>query len=547
MSLCGPQVLRFAIDDLKVSITHHKLLLYASLILGVALVEGVLRYFMRRILIGISRDIEFDLRNDLFSKLLRLPRPFYDAYPTGDIMNRCSSDVNSVRMLLGPGIMYSINTLAIFSIGIVMMFRIDVRLTVLSLIPLPLSTIVVYFFSRRIYSSYHRVQEYFSDVTTYLQENFSGVRLLRAYGCFPSRRSRFACMMDSYITINRRLIATWGLFYPMMGMLGGLGGLVVLLYGGSLVISGRITLGAFVAFSIYLAMLAWPMMSAGWVLNLFQRGAASQERLNVILDGRGVDTSSPGVVAVPSHPPGIEFRNLTFRYPGADSDALRSVSFHVPGGSIVGIVGRVGCGKSTLASILSRIYDPPAGSVFIDGRDITAIPLGDLRRLVTVVPQESFLFSETIAENIGMGGRTKDLMTLASIAGLDSDLRTFPQGLETLVGERGITLSGGQKQRVTIARALARGASVIIFDDSLSSVDVETENEILRGIQEHAGTHTLLIISHRISSIKTADLIAVFQDGELHEIGNHSDLIDRNGLYASLFHREEIEEELARL
>ncbi len=546
VSLAGPQVIRFAIDDLTAAVTGRKLVLYAAVILAIALVEGILRFLMRRILIGISRDIEFDLRNNLFEKLLTLPRTFSDAHPTGDIMNRCSSDVNAVRMLLGPGVMYSINTAAMFTLALFLMIRINPLLTGLVLLPLPVATVVVYFFSRKIHDYYRSVQEYFSDVSVFLQETFSGIRLLRAYGSLDPRQTRFGGMMEQYVVMNRRLIATWGLFYPAMGLLGGLGGVGILYFGGSLVIAGRISLGSFVAFSIYLAMLAWPMMSAGWVLNLIQRGAASMERLNLIFDAVGVEPAT-GAMSPSTGALDLEFRNLTFSYPGAASPALKAVSVAIPAGSMVGIVGKVGAGKSTLAAVLARVYDPPPGTVMVGGRDVSAIPPGELRRLVAVVPQDPFLFSETIADNIRMGGEDADPESHAAMAGLGADMESFPDRLATLVGERGITLSGGQKQRVTIARALARRAPIILFDDALSSVDVETEAAIIRNIQSLPGRHTLIVISHRISSIRDADLILAMMDGEIVEAGTHTDLIGRNGLYASLFRKEEIEAELATL
>ncbi|MEW6365051.1 MAG: ABC transporter ATP-binding protein [Acidobacteriota bacterium] len=544
VSLCGPQLLRFAIDDLKSAITPRKLAFYAALVLAIAAIEGILRFLMRRILIGVSRDVEYDLRNSLFQKLLRLPRRFYDAHPTGDIMNRCSSDVNSVRLLLGPGVMYSINTVAMFALALAIMFRIDVRLTLLALAPLPISTIVVYFFARRIHSHYLRVQEYFSEVSVFLQETFSGIRLLRAYDCGDSRQAQFDRMMGRYVDMNRGLITTWGMFYPIMGALGGLGGVVVLLYGGSEVIAGRITLGSFVAFSIYLMMLVWPMSSAGWVLNLIQRGAVSQQRLNHIFDAPELDQSPAGPAGGAVE---VELRRLSFAYPGERSDALRSVSFRIPAGSTVGIIGKVGCGKSTLAALLARVYDPPDGTVMVGGRDVNMIPLRELRQIVSLVPQDPFLFSETIAQNIRMGSESADLPSLLSTAGMDADIRLFPQGAETVVGERGIMLSGGQKQRVTIARALARQAPIIVFDDALSSVDVETEEEIMKKISELPGRHTLIIISHRISSIRRADAIVVMRDGEIAEMGSHEELMAAEGLYASMVQREEIEAELATM
>lgn len=546
VSLAGPQVLRHGIDDITVAITRQKLAFYAGLVVVVAAVEGLFRFLMRRVLIGISRDIEYDLRNDVFEKLLKLPRAFFDAHPTGDIMNRCSSDINSVRMLLGPGIMYSITTVTMFTLAVVLMVRIDAGLTVLALLPLPLSTVVVYFFSRRIHESYKKVQEYFGDVSVFLQETFAGIRLLRAYGAGEARERHFGQMMGRYVELNRGLISAWGLFFPFMGMLGGLGGVVVLYYGGSQVIAGRISLGSFVAFSIYVVMLAWPMMSAGWVLNVIQRGATSMERLNLILEATGVEGADwDGNVIGP--PPRIEMRDLTFSYPESPARrALASMSLTIPAGAFVGVVGKVGSGKSTLASLLTGLYTAPRGTLFIDGRDIKDISHAELRRLITIVPQDPFLFSETIAQNVQMGG-DGDIGRYTSMAGLDTDLAAFPHGLETLVGERGITLSGGQKQRVTIARALARRAPVIIFDDSLSSVDVETEAEILRSIATLPGAHTLIVISHRISSIRGADMIVTMKDGAVAEVGVHSELMERGGLYASLFRREELEAELAEM
>ena len=505
---------------------------------------------MRHFVIGISRHIEFDLRNDLFAHLQRLPLEYYQRTRTGEIMSRATNDLSAVRMMLGPGIMYMVNTVTVAAVSIACMLAISPRITFYSLLPLPLVSLAVWFFGERIHRRFERIQAQFADISARVQETLSGMRVIRAFTREAAEVEAFREMNREYVERNQRLIRVWGVFYPLLGFLSGLAALVALYAGGREVVRGRISLGSFVAFTVYLAMLNWPVVALGWVINLFQRGAASFRRLVDILE------VVPSIQSPPqAHRPGpgaprggeIELRNLTFSYPGADRPALRDVTLRVPAGSTVAMVGRTGSGKSTVLALLPRLFDPPPGTVFLDGVDVRRWDLEALRARLAIVPQDTFLFSATVAENIGYGverATREAIEAAARTARLDEDVSRFLSGYDTVVGERGITLSGGQRQRAAIARALLRDAPVLLLDDCLSSVDTHTEEAILTGLKPEMRRRTTLIVSHRVSAVREADLIVVLEEGAVVERGTHDGLLALDGRYAALCRRQELEEEL---
>jgi ATP-binding cassette subfamily B multidrug efflux pump len=549
IALTQPHVLKLAVDDLYRGVTSAKLARYALVLLGIAAAGGVFKYLMRHYVIGISRHLEFDLRNDLFAHLQTLPLEYYQRTRTGELMSRATNDLSAVRMMLGPGIMYMVNTVTVAAVSVVCMIAISPRLTFWSLLPLPLVSLTVWIFGERIHRRFERIQEQFAAISARVQENLSGIRVIRAFTREAAEVEAFREMNREYVERNQRLIRVWGVFYPLLGFLSGLAALVALYVGGREVVRGRISLGSFVAFTVYLAMLNWPVVALGWVINLFQRGAASFRRLCEILD------VTPSIQSPPTgHRPAagerggaIEFRNLTFSYPDADRPALCDFSLEIAAGRTVGLVGRTGSGKSTVLALLPRVFDPPPGTVFLDGIDVRAWDLGALRSRLAIVPQDTFLFSATVAENIGYGvehAAREAIEQVARTARLDDDVRGFPRGYDTTVGERGITLSGGQRQRAAIARALLRDAPVLLLDDCLSSVDTHTEEAILHGLKAEMRRRTALIVSHRVSAVREADLIVVLEHGAAVERGTHDSLLALQGRYAALCRQQELEEEL---
>lgn len=539
-----PLLIRAGIDSIAGRFHLPTLLGFCGLLVALAAVKGVFQYWMRVILIGISRDIEYDLRNDLFAHLLTLSPAFFARTRTGDIMARATNDLNAVRMMLGPGLMYWSETSLTFVLAVAVMSSVDWQLTLLALAPAPMVSLVVFWFGRLIHARFERLQEMFSDITSRVQESLAGVRVLRAYVQEDAELRRFEQLNRAYVSQSLRLARISGLFLPLLQALVGLTFLIVLWAGGVRVLAGRISLGTFVMFSTYMGMLIWPMIAMGWVVNLIQRGNASLGRIRQILAER------PGL-ATPARPrpiaekASIEFRDVSVLFPGVR--ALDRVNLKIAWGETVAIVGRTGSGKSTLVRLIPRLLDPDEGQLLLGGVDLRELSLPDLRRRIGMVPQETFLFSGTLADNIAFGLEQvseAEILRAAEQAGLGPDLAGFPQGIHTLIGERGLTLSGGQKQRTAIARAILRDPEVLILDDALSSVDTLTEERILAGLATLMRGRTTVLISHRVSTVRQADRIVVLDAGRIVEEGTHSELIAGGGYYADLYQKQLLEEEL---
>ena len=550
IQLLSPWVLKYAIDDLTVGVTRPKLAFYAALLLGIACIGGCFRFLMRRILIGASRDIEFDVRNAFYARLLEMPLAYYQARRTGDLMSRATNDLNAVRMMIGPAVMYSANTILVFIVAIILMVSIDARLTGMALLPLPLVSVSVWYFGDAIHKRFEKIQEQLSDVSAVVQEALAGVRVVRAYSQEAHEIDRFRAANLEYLRRNRVLIRLQGMFFPSMTFFLGIGSLLVLWLGSQEVIRGRITLGEFVAFNAYLVMLSWPMIAFGWVTNILQRGMASWKRMLEVLEAVP-EISDRDVTEAGRNAPlngSIEIRDLVFAYQGTHRTVLDRVSLRIGAGQTVALVGATGAGKSTLINLLARLHDPPPGTVFLDGVDVGEIPLHRLRGAIGFVPQEPFLFSSSIAENVALGTESADagqLHEAAAIARLDKDVESFPKGFGTIVGERGITLSGGQKQRTAIARAVMLNPRILVLDDALSAVDTYTEEEILARLRVFMRQRTSIIVSHRVSTVRHADLIVVLDNGRIVEQGHHDELVRRGGLYAELHQKQLLQEELA--
>jgi ATP-binding cassette subfamily B multidrug efflux pump len=538
-----PLVMRSGVDSLTRGLPPSVVVQFAALLVALALAKGLFQYWMRVIIIGVSRDVEYDLRNRLFSHLVTLSSNFYTKYRTGDIMARATNDLNAVRMMLGPGIMYWTETALTAVLAIAIMLWSDWRLTLIALIPAPLVTLVVVIFGRRIHDRFEKIQAMFSDISSRVQENLAGVRVVRAYTQEKAEMRKFEELNQQYIHHNIRLARLSGLFNPLLQALIALTFLLVLWVGGYRLLAHRITLGSFVMFNTYMGMLVWPMIAMGWVVNLIQRGTASWERIAQLLSERPAITGlSHGATPVRGE---IEFRDVEVSYPAGD--VLRKVNLRIPAGETVAIVGHTGSGKTTLVSLIPRQLDPVRGIITLDGVDIRGIDPEWLRRQIGFVPQETFLFSATLAENIAWGvenATQEQIERAAEIAGLGPDIAEFPKGFDTVVGERGITLSGGQKQRTAIARAILRDPPILILDDALSSVDTLTEERILTGLSDVMRGRTTILISHRVSTVRNATRIFVLEHGEIAEQGTHADLVLNGGYYADLYQKQLLEEEL---
>ena len=548
VKVASPLVLRHAVDDLAAKVSESTLLFYAGLLITLTLIQGVFLFTQRRLLINMSRDIEYDLRNDFYSHLQKLPFEFYQTHRTGDLMARATNDLSAVRMIVGPALMYSMNTVFAMTLLIPLMASINWRLTLFAFLSMPLVATATNYFSKRIHDRFEKVQEYFGTVSNRAQESLAGVRVIRAYTQEDAEIESFKGVNREFVNRNLKLIRLSGIFHPILQFFIGLGFIAVLWYGGHLVIGGKITIGEFVQFTLYLGLLVWPMIALGWVINIFQRGMASMGRMNNIMSIEPAIRDAPDSQRIDAIAGEIEFRDLTFTYSEAREPALKGINLKIEAGQTVAFVGGVGSGKSTLMNLVARLLDAEPGQVLIDGRSIREMPLSVLRASIGYVPQETFLFSETIAENVAFGVEhaTEEEIDRAAVeAGIADDIREFPGGFETLVGERGITLSGGQKQRTAIARALIRRPRILILDDALSSVDTYTEEKILGHLRRIMIGRTSLIVSHRVSTVKDADLIVVLDDGRIAERGNHDSLIEREGLYAELYEKQLLEEELA--
>lgn len=544
-AIIGPWILREAINHLQSSEgTGKALSFYASFLILMSLTEGTFRYLMRRILIGLSRLIEFDLRNDLFAHLQTLSASFYQHHSTGDLMARSTNDLSAVRAVLGPGIMYSINTVFTSVFVVCVLIGINARLALITLVPLVGVTLSVKFFGKRIHRRFETIQEQFSWLTTLTQENVAGIRVVKAYNQEQAFIRRFQDANNEYIGKNLALVRIWGIFQPLLAFLLGLSLVGLIWYGGLQVIQNTITLGDFVAFMAYLAMLTWPTIALGYVINVFERGSASMQRINYLFDSRPEieDTNSSSPVVPQGN---IQVSNLTFAY--NETPVLSDVSFDVKAGETVAIVGRTGSGKSTLVNLLGRLYPVEEGTISFDGIDINHIELKTLRKSIGHVPQDIFLFSDTIHGNIAFGkadSEYKEVENASRISNVLPEILDLPDQFATPVGERGITLSGGQKQRIAISRALLIDPTILILDDSLSAVDTHTEEQILRGLSSELAKRTAILISHRISTVRMADRILVLDQGELVEQGTHDELLGLDGYYANLYRMQLLRESL---
>ncbi len=542
-----PQILKDTINALQAG-TKSGYGAFALMILAAVFVQAVFLFLMRRVMIGVSRDIEYELRNDLYRHMQVLSSSYYNRMFTGDLMSRNNNDLSAVRMVLGPAIMYSVNTFFTFVFALSMMLRINWVLTLVALSPLPFVSWLVTRYGRVIHRRFKEVQEQFSHISTAVQENLSGIKVVKAFGREEKEVEDFKVANMKYLQMNRQLVKVWGILYPMVELLAGIGVLIVLWFGGRQVILGHLTLGEFVAFNSYLAMLIWPSIALGWVVNITQRGAASMARLNEVFEEEPEITDAEASQTMEDYRlrGKIEFKDISFKY-RQDSPVLSHVNFKIEPGTTVAFVGGTGSGKSSLLQLITRMYDPDEGEILIDDIPIQQIPLTRLRTQVGFVPQDSFLFSDTIAENIAFGidtRETEEIEEAARMASFEDEIESFPKRYETMIGERGITLSGGQKQRATIARALVKDPSILVFDDSFSNVDTYTEDRILQNLRSFRKGRTCIIVAHRISTIQDADWIFVLDQGRILEEGTHNDLLEQRGFYFALYQKQLIEEEL---
>ena len=543
-----PIAIKLSIDELSADFQMARLAQWVGLLVGIALIKAVFQYWMRWVLIRISRDIEYDLRNDLFSRLLLFSQQFYRSYRTGDLMSRATNDMEAVRLLLGPGIMYSAEFLVVFVGVLTVMSLTDWRLTLLVFIPIPAISLTVSFFGKRIHDRFQRVQEGYADMSSTVQEHLSNVRIVRAFAKQRIGMGHFREQNEALVGENLKLIRLWGRFYPLLEVLIGLTYVIVLWQGGRQVLGGSMTLGSFVMFMSFMTVLTWPLIGFGWVVNLVQRGTASLGRLNEIL------RQHPDVVD-PAGERGefvdirgdIEFQGVAYSYPGSSRPAVEDITLQIPAGQTVAILGRTGSGKTTVAHLVARLFDPQKGRVLVDGMDARELPLRSLRHAVGFVPQDTFLFGRSIRDNIAfgaLGSEDWEIAEAAEIAQIAAEVDSFPDRYETVLGEKGINLSGGQKQRVSIARALLANSRILILDDAASSVDAETEEQIIRNLETVMRNRTTLLITHRVSVARLAERIIVLEKGKIVEEGLHEDLLNARGRYYELSRKQQLEEEL---
>jgi ATP-binding cassette subfamily B multidrug efflux pump len=549
-----PLFIRAAVADMQHGLSMPKIEHDALRLLGVAAVSAVFLYLTRQIIIGASREIEYDIRNDIFSHLETQPPAFFQQHRTGDIMARSTNDLNAVRQLLGPAIMYSANTIVFTAIAIPIMIRMSPWLTLCACVPLPFASVLVQYFGARIHMRFERIQAMFSDISAQAEENFSGARLIRAFAQEEAEIAAFETANREYIRRSLFLARLMAMLWPTLEFVLGVSLMITLLVGGHQVLlhdrnpNMGMGLAQFSAYSVYMVQLIWPMIAIGWVVNLVQRGAASVTRIDAIMKQKAtIDDSDAKAELLHSPIAGsIEFRNLNFGYP-TGGDVLHGISLDIPAGSSLAIVGPTGAGKSTLVSLIPRLQDAAAGEVLIDGRPVREYPLATLRGAIGYVPQETFLFSDTIRENIAFGvpdASDAAIEAAARTAHIGTEILEFPDGFATVVGERGVTLSGGQKQRTAIARAILRDPRILILDDALASVDTYTEEQILSGMREQMQGRTTILIAHRVSTARNADRVAVLMDGRIAEIGTHEELLAHGGYYSDLFEKQSLEEEI---
>lgn len=543
-----PLIVGKAVDENWTQISWDRLTISALKVLGASIVSGVFLFLQRRILIGMSRKVEYDLRHDFYNHLVDQPQSFFQHHRTGDLMARATNDLGAVRQLAGPMIMYTLQTVFVVVIVLPLMFRINWWLTLLLFITMPLVSLTVKFFGQQVHVRFEKIQDFFAQITARAQENITGVRVVRAYAQEGAEIAAFNELNRQYAEKNLGLVKIDAAMRPLMQFLIGIGFILIIWAGVPLAIRGEISVGDFTVFNMYLSRLIWPLIALGYVVNLYQRGTASLKRMNAIFAIKPDIFDSRTVIEQPPVAGRIEFRHLTFRYNPNEEPVLHDINLTIERGQTVAFVGRTGSGKSTLVNLIPRLIEAAPDTVFIDGVSVRDYPLGQLRSSIGYVPQETFLFSDTLAENIAFGVESAERAEIewaANTAGLTEDIQTFPAGFDTLVGERGITLSGGQKQRTAIARAVLREPRILILDDALSSVDTYTEEKILTQLRDVMRERTSLIVSHRISTVRDADLICVLDEGRLIERGTHNQLLDLGGEYAALYERQLLEEELA--